>query len=131
MRELMQSWCKVMAVFLALLWVPVSSHCMLENAELIHRDLCCQPDLGHEHSHGHDAADGNCQVESRQITVQKQDLSKESLLLALLKAVEFSSVETAPVSIIRSDGVAPPEFSPTWQFVSRAAVSPRAPSVLL
>ena len=127
----MKLWCKVMAVFLALLWVPVSSHCLLETAELIHHDHCCQPAFGHEHSHGHDAADGNCQVESRQLTVQKQDLSKECLLLALLKSVEFSSVEAAPVSVIRSDGVAPPELSPTWQFVSRAAVSPRAPSILL
>jgi hypothetical protein len=131
MPEVMKLWCKVMAVFLALLWLPVSSHCLLENAEIIHRDLCCQPDPAHEHSHGHDAADGNCQVESRQITVQKQDLSKESLLLALLKSIEFSSVEAASVAVIRSDGVAPPELSPTWQFVSRAAVSPRAPSILL
>lgn len=72
----MKLWCKVMAAFLALLWLPVSSHCLLEIAELIHHDHCCQPAFGHDHSHGHDAADGNCQVESRQMTVQKQDLSK-------------------------------------------------------
>ncbi len=127
----MKPWCKVMTVILALLWLPVTSHCLLEEAGLIHNVACCQTTLGHDHSHGHDAADGSCQVESRQVFTQKHDVLKVALLVAVLSAAElFSTDQPAPSSIF-GDGVAPPELSPTWQFVSRAAVSPRAPSVLL
>ncbi|MGV3754878.1 MAG: hypothetical protein ACO1QS_05810 [Verrucomicrobiota bacterium] len=127
----MKLWCKAMALFLALLWVPVSSHCLLEIAELIHHDHCCQPSFGHDHSHGHDAADGNCQVESRQLAGPKQDVLKVYLLVSLLDNAAFSLPERTSLSGLISDGVAPPELRPTWQFVSRAAVSPRAPSILL
>jgi len=127
----MKLWCKAMALFLALLWVPVSSHCLLEIAELIHHDHCCQPSFGHDHSHGHDAADGNCQVESRQLAGQKQEVLKLYLLVALLQNADFSLPERTSSASLISDGVAPPELRPTWQFVSRAAVTPRAPSVLL
>lgn len=127
----MKRWCKVMALLLALLWMPVSSHCLLECAEFIHQDACCQADLSSDHSHGHDAADGNCQVESRQLAAQKHDVLKECLLVALLKSIEFSLPEPSGVAFIPSEGVAPPELSSSWQFVSRSAVSPRAPSVLL
>jgi len=127
----MKLWCKVMAVVLALLWVPVTSHCLLEEAGLIHHNACCQSSLGEDHSHGHDAADGCCQVESRQLAAQKHDVLKAVVLVTFLTASVFSTVDQPVVSSILGEGVAPPELSPTWQFVSRAAVSPRAPSVLL
>ncbi len=127
----MKPWCKVMAVILALLWLPVTSHCLLEEAGLIHHDACCQTTLGEDHSHGHDAADGSCQVESRQIAAQKHDVLKAVVLVTFLAAGELFSTDLPAVTSISGDGVAPPELSPTWQFVSRAAVSPRAPSVLL
>lgn len=127
----MKLWGKVVALLLAVLWMPVSSHCLLETAELIHHDACCQPDFGGDHSHGHDAADGNCQVESRQLAVQKTDVLKACVLVALLSSAEFSNAGTSDGPLIAPSGVAPPELTTSWQFVSRTAVPPRAPSILL
>jgi hypothetical protein len=127
----MKLWCKVMATMLALLWLPVTSHCLLETAEIIHHDHCCEQPFGTGHSHGHDAADGTCQVESRQMPGQKHEVLKTVVLIAVLSLNGFDFPNQPAVQGIVFDGVAPPELVSSWQFVCRAAVSPRAPSILL
>jgi hypothetical protein len=118
------------SVLLALLWFPVTSHCLLELAGLIHQDPCCET-RSTGASHGHDAADGICQIESSGCALPKTQTSPcapfPGLLLPDPADVLAGSADPAP---------SPPANSPphwlalTWHFSCRAALPPRAPSLL-
>jgi hypothetical protein len=65
------NWFRTIGVLTLLaLWVPASSHALLQHAGLIHQDIEHHHDDGEAHDHGpadvkdHDAADGICRVES-------------------------------------------------------------------
>jgi hypothetical protein len=126
-------WLKpIFATLLATLWFPVTSHCLLEEAGLIHYDACCEPahaDTGH----GHDAADGACQVESSSYQLPKPH---ETLSPVLLDppgpSFKFAAQPAAGALAAPESADSPPRLlAVTWQFSSRSAPSPRAPSALL
>jgi hypothetical protein len=120
------------AVLLALLWVPVTSHCLMEDAGLIHHDACCETHEA-EASHGHDAADGTCRVESSGYQLPKPHETLAVPTLPDLLVGCFAMACDLPVSALTPPEPAdsPPRLiAVTWQFSSRAAPSPRAPSRL-
>jgi hypothetical protein len=65
------NWLRTIAVLAVVaLWLPASSHALLQHAGLIHTDAEHHHDDGESHDHApadakdHDAADGICRVES-------------------------------------------------------------------
>lgn len=122
------------AVVFALLWAPVTSHCLLEDAGLIHHDACCgthEDEAGH--GHGHDGADGNCRVESSSYQLPKPHEMLAAAMLPEFLAGRFALLCGQPASALTPPEPAdsPPRLiAVTWQFSSRAASSPRAPSRL-
>jgi hypothetical protein len=117
---------------LAVLWLPVSVHCQLEQMPGLDFLSCCD----HEDTtapHQDDDCEGDaCAVvesglyksEERQISLPAPDLAPTMLL---------HSPSPTPVSSFvpqRDAGTAPPELCRLWQFSSRAALPPRAPSVV-
>ena len=120
----------ILALLLAALWVPMTSHCLLEDAGWIHHDKCC--DTGDDgDGTGHDAADGICQVEKAGFRLPKlQQVLAEALpdfLTPQLTLDGLLRVETIPPDILTRAGP-PPTLRVTWQFSSRTALPPRAPS---
>jgi hypothetical protein len=121
------------AVLLALLWAPVTSHCLLEDAGLIHHDACCEAHEA-EAGHGHDAADGACRVETSSYQLPKPHETLAAPTLPDLLVGCFAVPCGLPASALTPPELAdsPPRLiAVTWQFSSRAAPSPRAPSYLL
>jgi hypothetical protein len=128
----------MLALLLALLWAPATSHCLLEHAGWIHHsEVCADHDanVDHEHdtndSHGHDGADGEYQLPSTGLKIAKRTGS-----VGAVDDVSWLPVDAAlsrPVFLPDSGG-APAnatfcrDFSPRWQFVLRTALPPRAPS---
>jgi len=119
----------VAAVFLVL-WLPLTSHCLLEGAGLMPDILrCCDtcaPD-GKDQGCEDDAC---CSLES---TAYKLDCERPAFIppaLGLLLPVLFHSVEppAAPQNSLGFLSVASPELPVTWQFSCRTALPPRAPS---
>lgn len=120
------------AVLLALLWVPVTSHCLLEDAGVIHHDACCET-RDTAAGHGHDAADGNCRVESSSYQLPKpfETLSPVPLDPRGLRVRFHAQPATRALTVPQPSDSPPRLLAVTWQFLSRSAPAPRAPSRLL
>ena len=129
-----------LAVLLAMLWLPVSSHGLLVALELIHdhddhrtsiQGSSAHHDEGQdEHGDDHDAADGNCLASAAQIDLSPANVST----LPWITLPELGEILTS-VLLSRANlglappGVAPPDLVPCWIFVRRAALPARAPSL--
>jgi hypothetical protein len=123
-------------LLLAVLWLPASSHALLEHFGLIHQvHADHHHDEGegspHEHgSHNHDAADGlmlapAAKVKSPAPEFVATPVRLSSLLWAAPRPVEL----TAPGFGLSPPDSTPAELSRRWQFYSRAAHPVRAPSL--
>ena len=116
-----------LTVLLLPLWVALTSHSLLEQLEWIH----------HEDRHAgtaehHDAADGICRIESNDCPVPIVHLQTVSLVdLFQLPFVCFPSADYLPFAAgLAPPGAGPPDLIHIWQFAFRAALLPRAPSVI-
>jgi hypothetical protein len=122
----------MIALLLATIWLPATLHCGLEAAGMLeHADACCHDEHAASKEPAHCGAD-NCGVVESGDYQPAHSLLKISAPVAVL---DFSSlVEVLSPVVIEPEIVAPIEAeSPleirrTWQFVARAAPSPRAPS---
>ena len=132
--------CVKIAVVLALqaLWVPASSHAVLEHAGWIHYH---EEDANHGHDHDadhspakgtdHDAADGICRVESGSVDAPAPKIVYAWVLSAFAPCGDLIFLTEEPdYSGPSPPGTAPPEVQVSWQFTYRAAVPVRAPSML-
>ena len=147
----------MVALLLAVFWLPASSHVLLEQSGLIHSHL---PQLhaatalpGHDgelqaethaeshadaHTDGtashpnesHDAADGRCLRPAQDSALKAPAPAMTPALLteaAWLVAL-LATHPVRPQSGLAPPGDAPPELARQWQFVRRAALPVRAPS---
>ena len=118
------------ALLLLALWMPATSHCLLEDAGWIHHSDCCDPGDGAD-EHGHDGADGICQVEQGGFHLPKFQwvLAKTfpDFLCHQLSLTGLLHPETIPPDILRR-APPPPALDAAWQFSFRTALPPRAPS---
>jgi hypothetical protein len=118
---------KTIAVLLLLaLWIPATSHAVLEGAGLIHT-------ADSQHDDDHDAADGLCVNAATHVRAPQPNLHISfapliqcELWLAASAVVDGTVLEASGPA---PPGAAPPELSQTWHFVSRTALPARAPSL--
>ena len=125
----------IIAPLLVALWLPATSHALLEHLELIHQvhaDNGSGSGSSHEDdSDNHDAADGLCLVPYAKAPVPQPLFV--SLPLCLMVPIlpdghecigQFSRTGPSP------PGTAPPQLSQRWQFSFRTALLARAPSLI-
>ncbi|HKB89694.1 MAG TPA: hypothetical protein VKC60_04150 [Opitutaceae bacterium] len=113
----------LIALLLAIAWVPMVSHEILEAAGWIHQD---GPDDG---GPSHDGADGHVRLMDGGVFLKVPTFP---LLGWTAMVVVFSLVslviESAVVSYLRRETESPPGFARTWQFILRLALPGRSPS---
>jgi hypothetical protein len=137
-------------LLLVAIWLPASSHALLQQAGIIHQQH------GHEHVHGHDtgahagtdsqpdpdgrhehaadnhaAADGLCLLASGKVQVPVPAFA--ALPGWLPVALLTPSADAHGVAMhqgLSPPGTSPPGLSHTWQFSCRASLRARAPSSL-
>jgi hypothetical protein len=118
----------IIALFMLALWVPTTSHALLESVGLIHQE---QPASDAHDDHEHDAADGICAITSNSTPLAKGAFLTAVLYVVALTALDasFDSTVTQELSV-NGLGPSPPLLlPPSWQFLYRTALPCRAPSI--
>ena len=117
------------------LWLPALLHCRLEAAGILFGESCCETTHSSEEAPTESCADDACDVAEGEFTSLSAALHSASapvLFLCLLQAAIISpALALAPPlgTGVREADAAPPEIARSWAFDSRAALSPRAPSL--
>lgn len=132
----------MVTLMLVAVWLPASSHALLESAGLIHQhpeshahdDQHADSSPADSHDHdvdNHAAADGQCLIPSAKVQFSKPDVLAFGIqFIFVLAAVVRQLPDEAVFFGLSPPGAAPPEFSHRWQFASRAALPVRAPSFI-
>jgi hypothetical protein len=112
----------IVVLLMLALWMPATSHALLESAEMIHQP---HADADSDHSdNDHDAADGLVLLPS---SVNAPAMS--AALLCVRPVVVFVLPEPIEIGLTdRIDSGTSPPLPNIWQFVHRAALPARAPS---
>ncbi len=142
---------QIVVLLLVALWLPASSHALLEHAGFIHHEHehahehephsdfhhhdahpHPEPDGRHEHNgDNHAAADGLCLLASAKVQVPTPDFTTaDGWLTAVLLPLPDDDSGTANHSGLSPPGTAPPELPHIWQFSFRTALPARAPSLV-
>jgi len=113
------------ALLFAVLWVPVTSHELLESADWIHHD-----EAG-DHAPSHDAADGNYRANAANILVKAPASLGIGCFVAPLEVYTAGLLFPLQVTLpLRPATESPPGLVRTWQFALRLALPSRAPSAV-
>jgi hypothetical protein len=119
---------RIMSVLMLAFWVSAITVCAGECAKFVEKDLCC-PSSG-EHDSDQPAGSGNnClfSVALTKIHDEERVAWDFSLLPAIAQVLFVAEPDAAPVwRAIAPDPVQ--TLSHEWQFITRAALPPRAPS---
>ncbi|MEO7298428.1 MAG: hypothetical protein ABI042_07615 [Verrucomicrobiota bacterium] len=115
---------RIAAVLMLALLVPLTSHSLLEHWEVIHQTAAS----GDAHDDHHDAADGTCRVESFDSPLSKFEQVQIPFAFIPFHCA-FLENPKAQHSFDFRVNPSPPGLAVGWQFISRTALSPRAPSI--
>ena len=119
----------MLILLMALLWVPITAHCELESLPGL-EFLRCDSQSDHSSEESKGCGDQCCQVESGHYHIPRNQLTAPAaLLLVTLDLINDSQAAVSPVPCPGLQTASPPELRVTWQFISRAALPVRAPSL--
>lgn len=116
----------ILAILLALLWVPATTHCRLEMI----------PGLEFLHCFADTPADSDCEGDSCQSVESASYKPEDTQPVLQVPAIVFdllrASLSVEPTSAPRTTEQtgAPPELPASWQFSRRAALPLRAPPLV-
>ena len=122
-------------MLLVALWLPGSSHALLQYAGMIHQwhaDHDADSTGSHEHdADDHEAADGHCVLSSADVHVPEPKALGIPLLICFLGLESDLGLHVVRYPTgLAPPGTAPPQFSTHWQFSFRTALPARAPSLV-
>jgi len=125
---------KIFVLGVVACWALVTNHCKLENIPGLTFIACAEPaeEAGHQPSDCGEkdscatVEGGLYKTEESQVSPGKATPIPISLAVDLLCNLAVPEPFLSPVS----PKPTPPEFESAWQFSSRAALPPRAPSLL-
>lgn len=127
----MQSLRTLLTLLLVAFWPLVTSHCILEQMPGLEFLACADEATAVPHQENDCETDGCASVESGFYKTGEGRLAVPAPPLAVSAFLTAIVLESAR-SITQRDAVfdsVPPGLSKVWQFSSRAAASPRAPSL--
>lgn len=132
----MHSARRIAAFLFVALWLPALLHCRLEAAGVLFNSECC--DSSHRPAAKAAAAcvDDACDVAEGEFTKPASTAAPAPapVLCTCLICLEIAPPElalTPPLLTgVAEASAAPPEVQRSWVFVARAALSPRAPSLI-
>ncbi len=124
-----QSLKKFMVLVLVALWSLASNHCKLEQLTAFEFLQCGDMEAVAAHPESDCATDGCATLEGSIYKTEESQLATVAPLLAEIPGTSIASdLIPSPPKILFVPASLPPELFVGWQFISRTAASPRAPS---
>jgi hypothetical protein len=127
---------RIAAILLMALWLPALLHCRLEAAGLAFGAECCDDAHGSPAADSEPCADDSCDVAEGDFT-KPTSSSLAAPAPILCTCLIFPAIISSPIALspppvtgVAESAAAPPEIARSWVFVSRAALPPRAPSLV-
>jgi hypothetical protein len=123
----------MLALVLAIMWLPISAHCEIEAATGL-EFLACDNGHSEQQAHHKDAScqDDSCvEVEGGLYRIDDSPTSVPAALLATAYLICFSDGLANPGELSIAFPQAPPRHPDLllpWQFIERCTGSPRAPT---
>ena len=121
---------KAVGWLLLVIWLPATSLCLVERAGWLANDDCC-PSSASKPAPGKSSGDSTC-CTLASASYKADDYSHlhitAPLFIGVLIFEAFAGDSEAGQVDCNSDDVGPPTLRTTWQFTSRTALPPRAPS---
>lgn len=122
----------IFAWFMGALWLPATQHCELEAIGLLQAHPtpdtgCCAPGSGCHHDGCDIVENPTYQVSNHLMKVPVPDLTTCTCWLCLQLIAQQIAIERNELPRFAEE---PGEWVPSWHFERRAALSPRAPSLL-
>jgi hypothetical protein len=120
---------KAMAVLLALLWVPLATHCDWEHLPGLESLACCDQAGTAPHQDNDCQTDVCASVESGDYKLEERTVSAPTPVLVAVAVVPLlASALENPSATVPAISSVPIELPQLWQFAFRTAAPPRAPS---
>lgn len=117
---------KFFILLLVLAWVPMTAHCSIESIPGL-EFLACKGETSNSTDHCKDT--GCCSFESSALKTENAKVfCPVVVFIAVYSQLAFLNVEPPKEKVIRVLAI-PPELPQSWQFISRAALPVRAPSI--
>ena len=114
---------KVIAMALLAMWLPATSLCLLENAGWIYKTDGCPAEQSSQSS-------PCCALASATYKLNYTPARALPPPKVIPWPIDLPQLVLSPALFaVAESGVSPPELIQSWQFSSRAALMPRAPSV--
>jgi hypothetical protein len=114
----------LVALMLAVAWVPLTSHDLLASIGWIHQD---GPDG--DHGPAHEAADGFARQHEGKIPLKAPTLFPLTWIVAVIElSIATLVIACSATAHLRQATESPPELGRTWHFALRLALPSRAPS---
>jgi len=122
-------WKAMIALLLAMLYLPATGHCALEQTGWFpSAGDCCEQATSATDSQPSSCAGNCCPIENADYFSPNKDRTSVVIVVVapyvMVLALDILPKQSPPVS----PGSSPPELLKVWQFVYRTALPPRAPS---
>jgi len=119
----------MIALLLAILYLPATGHCLLEQAGWFpSAGACCEQTASATGSQDSSCTEGCCPIENADYFSPNKDRTSVMIVAVpayvMVLALDILPRQSPPVSPESS----PPELLKVWQFAYRTALPPRAPS---
>jgi hypothetical protein len=116
-------------MLLALLWVPLTSHCDWEHLPGLESLACCDQAKAAPHQDNDCQTDLCASVESGNYKIEERAVSAPApVLVAVVVIPLLAPAPENPSATVAATSSVPIELPKLWQFAFRTAAPPRAPS---
>lgn len=121
----------VVAIICLAVWLPVTMHCTLETLPLFTflGDCCSEEPSSHQES---GCTEDPCRTLESGLYMIEDNPAPASFCspyVTLTGAISGDQMASISVAPIQPCCLSPPEIGPSWLFLQRTALSPRAPSL--
>lgn len=122
----------LLVLLMVAIWLPATLHCAIDQAELLESEPACCDEEQKEMSDNETCSE-HCAVVELGLTKGSAENAAIAAPVIVALVDWLAPMNVAPPAI--PEGVSrvansPPELARTWQFLTRAALPPRAPSSL-